>query len=145
MNILIVCLEGNSSWALMAQAFLLKSDPTLEVHVAVGSEGYVPDQLAERAMKEIGLELQQPSSHQEFEGKAFDYLITICQAKKGVAGKFNLQARHEVHLVFDINDKIHKDQDSLASAYCDLRDEIRHEFEYFYQRILSAERQKTQK
>ncbi len=142
MKTLILCMEGNPSWAAMAQAFLLKLDSKLEVHAAGLQHDCLNDPLAAEVMNEIGMELNVLSYIQEFEGMDVDYLITICHGTKRKPSQNPVQAIHKIYLTFEVQKTNFSDSDQILTMYRDMRDEIKNEFEYFYQRILMPAYQK---
>lgn len=141
MRILFLCTGGNSCRSLMAEAFLQKIDRSLEVF----SAGLHPDEsidpMAIKVMDEIGVDIssKKPKSYHEFEGKEFDYLITLCDGTKDKIDTVKITAKHRIHLGFEDPRKAYCTEEQLITIYRDIRDEIKNELDYFYSRVLSKE------
>lgn len=141
MKILFLCTGGNSCRSLMAEAFLQKINRSLEVY----SSGLHPDEytdpMAITVMHEMGIDIsaKKPRSYHEFEGKEFDYLITVCDGTKDKIETVNIAAKHKIHLNFDNPKKASSNEEQLIYVYQNIRDEIKSELDYFYSRILMKE------
>jgi len=122
----------------MAEAFLQKTDQSLEIF----SAGLIPDvendPLAIKVMSEIGIDISNktPKSYHEFNGWSVDYLITICDGTTDKITEINIQAKHKIHLGFDDPKKAYCAGEQLVDIYRDIRDEIQNELDYFYTHIL---------
>jgi arsenate reductase len=92
-------------------------------------------------MAEIGFDISEkrPKSFLLFEGKHFDYLITICDGTKDKIPNVNIQYSHKIHLCFSNPRKTTIPEIDHLDIYREVRDEIRNELEYFYNRILQKE------
>jgi arsenate reductase len=122
----------------MAEAFLSHLDKRLEVFSAGFSPDLQIDPKATEVMLEAGIDIRtkSPKPVSEFEGRAVDYLITICDSTTEKIDPGNVQYKHKINLVFaDPARHVGKDESSL-DHYRDVRDEIKNELEYFYNRIL---------
>jgi arsenate reductase len=125
----------------MAEAFLQEMDKSLEVF----SAGLHPDErtdlLAIQVMKEIGIDIsaKKPKSYMEFEGRFFDYLITLCDGTKDKIISINIPSKHKIHLGFEDPKKAYCTEEQIITIYRDIRDEISNELEYFYTHILTPE------
>ena len=141
MRILFLCTGGNSCRSLMAEAFLQRTDRSLEVFSAGFNPDESADSMAVEVMKEIGIDISnmKPKSYHEFEGKEFDYLITLCDGTKDKIDTVNIPAKHHVHLGFEDPRKAFCTDERLIFLYRDIRDEIKNELDYFYSRVLSRE------
>lgn len=141
MRILFLCTGGNSCRSLMAEAFLQRTDRSLEVFSAGLHPDENADSMAIEVMKEIGIDISnmKPKSYHEFEGKEFDYLITLCDGTKDKIDTVNIPAKHQVHLGFEDPRKAFCTDEGLIFLYRDIRDEIKNELDYFYSRVLSRE------
>lgn len=141
MKILFLCTGGNSCRSLMAEAFLQMTDPSLYVCSAGLHPDECTDPKAIEVMKEAGIDIssKKPRSYHEFEGKEFDYLITLCDGTKDKIEVVNIQARHKIHLGFEDPRKAFCTEDQLIYIYRDIRDEIKNELDYFYSRVLAKE------
>jgi len=141
MKILFLCTGGNSCRSLMAEAFLQKTDPSLEVCSAGLHPDESTDPLAVVVMNEIGIDIstKKPKSYHEFEGIEFDYLITLCDGTKDKIELVNIPAKHHMHLGFEDPRKAYCTEEQLIYIYRDIRDEIRNELDYFYSYVVINE------
>ncbi len=141
MKILFLCTGGNSCRSLMAEAFLQRMNPELEVFSAGLHPDDRTDRLAIDVMNEIGIDIsmKQPKGFREYTGKSFDFLITLCDGTKDKITTVDIQAQHKIHLGFEDPKKANYPEDQLISIYREIRDEIKNELEYFYSRILMHE------
>lgn len=141
MKILILCTGGNSCRSLMAEAFLQKMDKSLEVLSAGLNPDAETDTMAIAVMDEIGIDIstKKPKSYAEFEGVNMDYLITLCDGTKDKITSVNIPAKHKIHLGFEDPKKAYCSNEQVIDIYRDIRDEIRNELDYFYNRILVPE------
>lgn len=138
MRILFLCAGDNSCRSQMAEAFLRNADRTLDVY----SAGFVPalqtDPNAVEVMREAGIDIstQKPKSVRIFEGQTVDYLITIYQNTTDKINLSNISYHHKIHLGFADPRNLPADPKDMLANYRDVRDEIRNELDYFYNRIL---------
>lgn len=132
----------NACRSLMAEAFLQKTDQSLEIYSASLYPDVENDPIAIQVMNEIGIDIstKKPKSYHEFEGVPIDYLITICDGTTEKKPSINIQATHKIHLGFDDPKKAFCSDEQLVDIYRDLRDEIKNELDYFYNRILLPEK-----
>lgn len=126
---------------MMAEALLKEMDPSLEVFSAGLHADYQVDPLVIRIMQEIGIDISiiKPNSYLDFEGIFVDYLITLCEGTKDKITSVNIPAKHKIHLGFEDPNKADVPEHQILNTYRDIRDEIRNELEYFYNRILAKE------
>lgn len=126
----------------MAEAFLQKTDQSLEIYSASLYTDVENDPIAIQVMNEIGIDIstKKPKNYHEFEGVSVDYLITICDGTTEKKPAINIQATHKIHLGFDDPKKAFCSDEQLIDIYRDLRDEIKNELDYFYNRILLTEK-----
>lgn len=145
MKILFLCTGGNSCRSLMAEAFLQKMDKSLEVFSAGLHPEILPDPIAIEAMSEIGFDIsmKKPKSYKEFEGTFVDYLITLCDSTKDKITSVSITYNHKIHLGFEDPRKACRQEEKIIDIYRDIRDEIRNELDYFYNRILVHELRKS--
>jgi arsenate reductase len=122
----------------MAEAILQKTDHSMEVFSAGLHPDDRTDPMAIEVMKEIGIDIsdKRPKSYHEFEGKEFDYLITLCDGTKDKIDTVNITSKHRIHLGFEDPRKACCTEKQLISIYRDIRDEIKNELDYFYNRVL---------
>jgi len=142
MKILFLCTGINSCRSLMAEAFLQKTDPTLEIFSAGVNPDVENDQMAIKVMSEIGIDISNktPKSYHEFEGITVDYMITICDGTNEKIPAINIHANHKIHLGFDDPKKAYCSDEQVIDIYRDIRDEIQNELDYFYTHILMPDK-----
>lgn len=142
MKILFLCTGINSCRSLMAEAFLQKTDQSLEIFSAGLHPDVEKDQMAIKVMDEIGIDISNkfPKSFHEFEGISVDYLITICDGTTEKIPSVNIHANHKIHLGFDDPKKAYCSDEQVIDIYRDIRDEIQNELDYFYTHILMPEK-----
>lgn len=138
MRILFLCTGGNSCRSQMAEAFLSQTDKTLEVFSAGLFPDLQTDPKAIEVMLEAGIDIsaKRPKNVSEFEGQEVDYLITICDSTTEKINSANISYKHKIHLSFADPKKISIANNNPLANYRDVRDEIKNELEYFYNRIL---------
>jgi len=141
MKILILCTGGNSCRSLMAETFLQQNDQTLEVFSAGIHPDDQTDPMAIKVMDEIGIDIRnkKPKSFSVFEGMTVDYLITLCDGTKDKLPAVNIQYNHKIHLGFNDPRKNKCSDSENIEIYREIRDEIKNELDYFYNRILVRE------
>ena len=142
MKILFLCTGINSCRSLMAEAFLQKTDQSLEIFSAGLHPDVEKDQMAIKVMGEIGIDVSNkfPKSFHEFEGISVDYLITICDGTTEKIPSVNIHANHKIHLGFDDPKKAYCSDEQVIDIYRDIRDEIQNELDYFYTHILMPDK-----
>jgi arsenate reductase len=125
----------------MAEAFLQKMNPSLEVFSGGLQPAEETDPLAVKVMEEINMDIssKRPKSYTEFEGMVVDYLITLCDGTKDEIASVNIFAKHRIHLGFEDPKKAYCYDNQIIEIYRDIRDEIKNELDYFYSRILAPE------
>jgi arsenate reductase len=124
-KVLILC-TGNSARSQMAEG-LLRHDAGGQF--AVESAGTAPSIVRPEAiavMAEIGIDI---SSHRsknvsEFQGKTFDYVITVCDNAKENCPVF-FGALNRVHHNFNDPAAVTGDEEILLAAFRGVRDELR--------------------
>lgn len=141
MKILFLCTGGNSCRSLMAEAFLQAIDPSLEVFSAGLHPHDNADLLAVKVMNEIGIDIsmKKPTSFLKFKEMEFDYLISLCDGTKDKIESIDITAKRHIHIGFDDPRKSNFPENQIISLYRDIREEIRNELDYFYNRILINE------
>ena len=133
MKILILC-TGNSCRSQMAEGFLKSFDRNLEVYSAGTHPAAVPNPNAVAAMKEIGIDISanKPKSVDLLLDGTFDYVITVCGGAKESCPAFTGKVRHRLHIGFDDPADAVGTPEEVMRVYRRVCDEIRQEFEKFY-------------
>jgi arsenate reductase len=126
----------------MAEAFLQKTDSSLEIYSAGLNPEAENDPMAIQVMNEIGIDIstKKPRSYHEFEGMVVDYMITICDGTTEKLPVIQIQTGHKIHLGFDDPKKAFCSDEQKIDIYRDIRDEIRNELDYFYTHILKLDK-----
>ena len=136
MNVLILC-TGNSCRSQMAHGFLQSLDKDLKVYSAGTKSSGTVHPLAIQVMKEAGVDI---SSHQsnsitQYLDKHWSYVITVCGGANEECPVFTGHVKHRLHIGFeDPSDAVGSDE-FIYSEFIRVRDEIREQFEEFYQSI----------
>ena len=123
-KVLILC-TGNSARSQMAEALLKKeAGETFEVY----SAGVAPIQIRPEAvevMDEIGIDISKNRSKSvdEFVGKEFDYVITVCDNANEQCPVFPVQTRR-IHWGFDDPAAAVGDRQTRLAVFRRVRDEI---------------------
>jgi len=117
MKILVLC-TGNSCRSQMAHGFLQSFDKRLKVESA-GTEA--SGKLNERAvavMKEIGIDISKHYSKliTDFQGKEFDYVVTVCDNAKETCPFF--PAKKVIHKSFQDPSSFEGEIDDVCPSGC---------------------------
>src|SRR5918997_4401528 len=123
-RVLILC-TGNSARSQMAEG-LLRHDggARFEVHSAgVSPTAVRPEAVA--AMRELGIDIagQRSKSVDEFAGRQFDYVITVCDNARELCPVFPAATRR-VHWSFDDPASAAGDEPERLAVFRRVRDEI---------------------
>lgn len=139
MKILFLSTGLLSFRSLMAEGYLHKADPSLEIFSASLSPNTEVDLLAIQVMKEVDIDIRNKGlkDYHEFEGKSVDYLITFCAGTRDKINLVNIHAEHKIHLGFDNPNFSVTEAGQILDIYREIRDEICNELDYFYHRILT--------
>ena len=138
-QVLILC-TGNSARSQMAEGLLR--------HMAgdrfdVASAGVAPTRVrpeAIDAMREIGVDIspQRSKSVDEFTGREFDYVITVCDNANEQCPVFPGSTKR-IHWSFDDPAAVEGDDETRLSAFRRVRDEIHQRLEQFQRGDQSAD------
>ena len=121
----------------MAEGFLKSFDSELEVFSAgtVPAEKVNPNSVI--VMGEVGIDIssQYPQDVDEFIEQPFDYVITVCDNAKEVCPIFTGEVKHQLHITFDDPADATGTEQEVLAVYRRVRDEIKEEFDQFYNKI----------
>jgi len=136
-RILILC-TGNSCRSQMAEGFLKSFDNSLQV-ISAGtdpSENVHPKAIS--VMNEINIDISDgyPKDAGQFINDSFDYVITVCDNAKEICPVFSGNEKHNIHIGFEDPADAVGTEDEIYSVFRKVRDEIKNEFEIFYQNEL---------
>ena len=140
-RILILC-TGNSCRSQMAEGILKNLDPALQVFSAGTSPASRVSSKAIAVMKEIsiGLDHAYPKYVEQFLGSSFDYVITVCDHAKETCPFFTGSVKHRLHFGFDDPAEATGTEEEILQEFRRVRDEIRTEFNKFYNTKLRLSR-----
>ena len=131
-RVLIIC-TGNSCRSQMAEGFMRRYAPGVEVY----SAGTVPAERthpkAIQVMEEIGIDISRsvPKSVGQFLGLEFDYVITVCDDARESCPVFTGRVRHRLHIGFEDPARIQGTEEHVLNEYRRIRDEIGRAFKAF--------------
>jgi arsenate reductase len=139
-SVLILC-TGNSCRSQMAEGFLRSFDTSLEVFSAGTKPAAAVHPLAVEVMREelVDISLNKPKSVDEFLGKAFDYVITVCNGANESCPMFTGKVEHRLHIGFDDPAEATGTKDEIIAVFRRVRDEINLRFRRFYNENLTTE------
>lgn len=140
MKILVLC-TGNSCRSQMAEGFLRSFDDRLEVYSAGTEASGKINQMAVKAMAEIGVDISEHSSDpvKKYLNEAWDYVITVCGGANENCPAFNGKVKHRLHMGFDDPSFAVGSDEFVWSEYLRVRDEIKNGFEKLYEEKLISQ------
>ncbi len=135
-EILILC-TGNSARSQMAEGWLrAHAGDRFEVFSAGTHPSRVrPEAIA--VMGELGIDIagHRSKSVEEFAGRQFDYVVTVCDAAREACPVFPGKAQR-LHWSFDDPAQAQGTEQERLAAFRRVRDEIAREFKAFVERSL---------
>ncbi|MDZ7634356.1 MAG: arsenate reductase ArsC [Bacteroidales bacterium] len=139
MNILIIC-RANSCRSQMAEAFLKKMDPTLNVE-SVGTEP-APSvhPLTIKVMAEIGFDISgwNTKNVADFIHLDWDFVITVCDIARNACPVFTGNVKESLFFKFTDPLAYEGSDEFLLELIRRTRDHIKDEFEDFYRHFVSC-------
>jgi len=137
MRILILC-TGNSCRSQMAEGFLRSFDPGMELYSAGTAPSERVHPKAVDVMNEVGIDLSghAPQKVDEYLGKAFDYVITVCGHAQENCPVFTGKVMQQLHIGFDDPAKATGSEEEIYAEFRRIRDEIREGFYNFYLKMI---------
>lgn len=136
-RVLILC-TGNSARSQMAEGLLRhEGGANFEVFSAGVEPSYVRPQAIE-VMREIGIDISahRSKSVDEFTGREFDYVITVCDNANERCPVFPGKATR-IHWSFDDPAAFEGDEATQRSVFRRVRDEIRERLREFIAEVLA--------
>lgn len=132
--ILVLC-TGNSARSQMAEGILKSLDPQLEVDSAGTDPASRVNPFAVRAMIEEGIDIsaEAPKSVEQFLGRAFDYVITVCGDADRNCPSFHGKVGRRLHIGFPDPAAVNGTDGEVMAAFRTVRDDIRKRFTEFYE------------
>lgn len=131
-RILILC-TGNSCRSQMAEGYLKKINPSLEVYSAGTHPAEQVNPYAIKVMAEAGLDLSghRPARVDDFLDQAFDYVITVCDGARETCPVFTGKVGQRLHMGVEDPAVARGSEDEILCAFRRIRDEIRLRFGNF--------------
>ncbi len=139
MRILILC-TGNSSRSQMAEGFLESLNNEIEVHSAGTQPAPSVNPYAIRVIREVGIDISHNKTHhvEEFLDEEWDYVITVCGGAKETCPAFIGKVKNRVHIGFDDPAEAKGTDEEVLATFRRVRDEIKVEFQKFYNEHLKS-------
>ncbi|PYV14503.1 MAG: protein tyrosine phosphatase [Acidobacteria bacterium] len=134
MRILVLC-TGNSARSQMAEGFLRRLDPRLEVLSAGTEPAARVNPNAIRVMAELGIDI---SSHatksvERFLDRSFDYVITVCDDADASCPRLRGPVGKRLHIGFTDPARETGGEEEVLEAFRRVRDEIGARFSGLYE------------
>jgi len=125
-RVLILC-TGNSCRSQMAEGLLRSMDGRAEVYSAGTFPAAHVHPLAVRVMEEIGIDISSaiPKSVEQFTGKSFDAVITVCDDAREACPVFTGDVKRRIHRAFKDPSFAHGTPEEVLQAFRGVRDEMK--------------------
>lgn len=125
----------------MAEGYLKSLDARLEVYSAGTHPAPTVHPYAIRVMEEIGIDIsaQRPKPVNEFLGRSFDWLITVCDDADRNCPIFPHPVRHRVHIGFEDPARASGSEEEILAVFRKVRDQIVERFRELYETRLRSE------
>lgn len=138
MKILILC-TGNSCRSQMAQGFLQSFNQDITVRSAGTEASGQLNELAVKAMAEIGIDISQHTSESvdKYLDQEWDYVITVCGGANEACPTFAGKVKQRLHMGFDDPSDAEGTEEFIWSEYLRVRNEIKEAFFNFQLKIPS--------
>jgi len=139
-SVLILC-TGNSCRSQMAEGLLRSFDPSIDVFSAGTKPAAAVHPLAVKVMHEemIDISANRPKNVDEFLGRAFDYVVTVCDGAKESCPLFTGRVEHRLHIGFDDPAEAEGTKEEVLAVFRRVRNEISQRFRQFYNDELTGE------
>jgi len=118
----------------MAQGFLQSFDKNIIVCSAGTKASGKLNNKAVKAMAEEGIDISRHTSDSvdNFLGREWDYVITVCGGANEACPAFMGKVKHRMHIGFDDPSHATGTEEFIWSEFIRVRDEIKKEFYKFY-------------
>ncbi len=135
-KILVLC-TGNSCRSQMAEGIIRNINSNFEVFSAGTRPEKNVNPYAVEVMKEIGIDISShhPKNVNEFTGKDFDYVITVCDNAREICPVFTGNVKHRIHSGFEDPYNATGTDEEKRTVYRKVRDEIKVTFEKLFSGI----------
>lgn len=136
MKILILC-TGNSCRSQIAHGFLQSFDKNLQVFSAGTESAKQINTKAVQIMKEVGIDISHhtPKHVNQYLNETWDYVITVCGGANETCPTFFGTVKNRLHIGFEDPSKAKGTDEFIMSEFRSVRNEIRKEFEIFYNNL----------
>ena len=126
----------------MAEGWLRSFSPEIEVHSAGTFPASKVNSKAIAVMKEAGIDIsgQAPKSVDQFIGREFDFVVTVCDDAKENCPVFTGRVGKRLHMGFEDPTNAVGSETQVMDAFRKARDEIRAGFLAFSQHELGSRR-----
>jgi arsenate reductase len=133
MKVLILC-TGNSCRSQMAHGFLQSFDHRITVRSAGTEPASRVNHLAVKAMKEIGIDINNHTPHlvDQYLKEEWDYVITVCDHANETCPAFLGKVNQRLHMGFEDPSHATGSDTFMWSEYLRIKDEIKEGFWNFY-------------
>ena len=118
----------------MAHGFLQSFDQNLEVSSAGTEASGKLNEMAVKAMAEIGIDISHHTSDpvEKYLEETWDYVITVCGGANEACPTFLGKVNHRLHIGFDDPSHVTGTEVYIWSEFIRVRDEIKDAFWKFY-------------
>lgn len=136
MKVLILC-TGNSCRSQMAHGFLQSFDKKLQVFSAGTEPAKQINAKAVQVMLEIGIDISHhtPKHVEQYINETWDYVITVCGGANETCPAFFGTVKNRLHIGFEDPSEAIGTNEFIMSEFCKVRDEIKTEFQKFYNNL----------
>jgi arsenate reductase len=119
----------------MVEGFLKSFDDFLDIYSAGTKPESKVNPNAVQVMEEMGIDISknQPKSVDPYTGKAFDYVITVCDEAKEICPVFTGDVKNRLHIGFDDPADATGTKEEILAEFRRIRNEILVDFFAFYQ------------
>lgn len=119
----------------MAEGFLKSVDKNLEVYSAGIKPAERVNPFAVKAMREIKIDISQAIAEDvdKYIDQSFDYVITVCDNAKETCPVLLGKVKNQLHIGFDDPADAVGSEEEIMPVYRRVRDEIKEEFQKFYE------------
>ena len=128
-KILVLC-TGNSCRSQMAEGIVKEMYPDFEIFSAGTRPEKNVNPYAIEIMKEIGIDISEhyPKNADQFTGRDFEYVITVCDNAKEICPVFTGNVKHRLHKGFEDPFNATGSDEEKKAVYRKVRDEIKSAF-----------------
>jgi arsenate reductase len=138
-KVLFLC-TGNSCRSQMAEGLINRDFVGRIKAFSAGTEPHGLNPKAVQAMAEVGIDISGHSSDHidKYEGKSFDYVITLCGDANERCPLF-FGGVKRIHIGFDDPPRATGSEEEVMAVYRRVRDEIREQLGAFFRKELADE------